>query len=186
MQGSTVLPPCNSILRIVAPIHDHDHRRMARIGALTRITITRRRRLKSLLADLGPAEVERKTGLAASYLRSMTKDRDKDKQARGITDEKAALIEERCGKPEGWLSGDDSNVSEEAATYRSFDAPLLRLAIVHVEARLGRLTRADAEHRADVILAAYDMLVAGQSEDAVSGFLAGTQFAPGSRATKAR
>lgn len=159
---------------------------MARIGALTKITNTRRRRLQTLLSELGPAEVERKTGLAASYLRSMTKDREKDKQGRGINDENAALIEERCGKPEGWLSGQEPEVREDGTVYGSFDASLLRRAIVHVESRLGRLSRADAEHRADVILAAYDMLIAGQSEDTVAGFLAGTQFAPGSRATKAR
>jgi len=174
-----LLSVCNSTLRLAPPSYALDSAIMLKSKALTELKKVRRDRLRLLWDTFGGAELARMTGIDKSYLYQMAM--GKGRNARGISDDNAALVESAAGKPEGWLSGHAQEVREDPAVYGCYDRALLRSAIIQVERKLAGLTKSAADLRADIILGVYDMLVAGRSEEAVAGFLSGIQFAPPNR-----
>jgi hypothetical protein len=71
------------------------------VGRISEIEQLRRTNLARLREEIGPAELERKTGLSVAHLYQMSL--GKDDNARNVNDQHARLIEQKAGKPEGWL-----------------------------------------------------------------------------------
>lgn len=87
--------------------------------------------------------------------------------ARGMRDGTARAIEKKCNRPEGWMDHErdrETRVAEDAPPYVvDRDAALLRSAILITErAFAARRVSVTPEARAEITLAAYDLLREGQ------------------------
>lgn len=72
--------------------------------SVTEIKAIRRHNLALLMATWGQAELAKATGLPPAYLYHMAK--GTGKQARGVSDKNARLIESATGVERGWLDVD--------------------------------------------------------------------------------
>lgn len=178
-----MLTTSNSTLRLGTASYVPDDPNMSTYKTLGAIREVRRDRLRILWNTIGSTELAKLTGIDKAFLYQMAM--GKRANARGVNDENAELIETAVGKPRGWLSAQEDRVEDSPVAssddQQYMDRELLRNAILHVEHKLNGMNKNAAALRADIILGVYDMLLAGRSEEAVTGFLSGIQFAPSNR-----
>ena len=128
----------------------------------------RRANLRILVDDAGSqVELAARVGKDKNQIHQWLLDPSQP-AARGMRDQTARAIEKKCNRPEGWMDHEHdaaSGVAEEAAVYQvDRDAALLRSAILITErAFAAKRVSVTPEARAEITLAAYDMLREGQN-----------------------
>lgn len=91
------------MMLVAAPSTLLDHSRMTNPPAISDLKAARRRRLASLMDEVGQAELARLAEMSPAYLFQMAK--GEGKTARGVSDANARKLEAAGGKPAGWLDG---------------------------------------------------------------------------------
>lgn len=135
---------------------------MAAIHKLQSVKTFRRQRIADLLDEHGKVGLSKLVDISAAYLWQMGK--GSGKSARGVSDENAAKIESKLGKPQGWMDADVP--AQSHSQVMRLDADTLAETARTLRERFGDAGKVCAliEHEPQLFIRAYELYASRTSD----------------------